>query len=302
MNYICYDILLHIFEYLDIGDAINARLISKQFDELYDDKLLWKIYYERDYGLNHSDLNNLSKINAYKKCNDIIVFKLKLKFDTNQTIIDIMNLQEFKLNGDMKSRAAKYFDANFKFDSLTRPKLKIIPREITQLTNLRKIQLSGNKIKEIPQMGSLVNLQSLYLSDNQITDIQQIGSLVNLQELNLSGNKIKDIQQIMQLVNLNTLFLFCNKIKLIPSQIIQLINLTKLHLSHNKITKIPLEVIQLANLITLDLRCNQIKEIPSQITQLMNLQFLYLCGNKIKKVPQDIDDVLTSRDGILTID
>lgn len=61
MNTLCDDILYCIIKYLKLNDTLNVRLISKQFDDILNDKLLWKSYYKRDYDVEHKDLNNLSK-------------------------------------------------------------------------------------------------------------------------------------------------------------------------------------------------------------------------------------------------
>ena len=49
MDSICNEILFHICKYIEVKDAINVSILSKQFYELVNDDLLWKIYYERDY-------------------------------------------------------------------------------------------------------------------------------------------------------------------------------------------------------------------------------------------------------------
>ena len=95
MDILCYDVLCHIFEYVEIDDTLNVRLISKQFDYMVNDNLLWKCYYNRDYRVKHVNLNILSKKEAYKKCHEICILKRKLKM--GQSIFDMMNLQELDL-------------------------------------------------------------------------------------------------------------------------------------------------------------------------------------------------------------
>ena len=97
MDNICYDILFHICEYLDLNDMMNIRLISKEFDEILNDDLLWKTYYVREYNIKHMDLNKMKNKDAYKKCHDINVLKLISNLYINKSIIDMMNLQEINL-------------------------------------------------------------------------------------------------------------------------------------------------------------------------------------------------------------
>ena len=120
------DVLCHIFEYVEIDDTHNVRLISKQFDYIVNDNLLWKCYYNRDYRVKHVNLNILSKKEAYKKCHEICILKQKLKMD--ESIFDMMNLQELYLSENQ---------------------IKEIAKEIGLLINLQKLYLYKNQIKEI---------------------------------------------------------------------------------------------------------------------------------------------------------
>src|ERR1700688_181019 len=99
MDHICYDILFHICEYLDLIDMINARSTSAQFDDVYNDNLLWKTYYMRDYNIEPKHLYEssvqINYKNLYKKCHDLNA--LKHNFKINESIIDIMELQELIL-------------------------------------------------------------------------------------------------------------------------------------------------------------------------------------------------------------
>ena len=133
MDNLCYDILFHICEYVDLNDVINIKLISKQFDEILNDDFLWKTYYVREYNIKHMELNKMKNKDAYKKCHDINVLKCKLNI--NKSIIDMMNLQEIQL---------------------IYKQIKEIPHEIGLLINLQKLYLFENQIKEIPhEIGSL---------------------------------------------------------------------------------------------------------------------------------------------------
>ncbi len=163
--------------------------------------------------------------------------------------------------------------------------------EIRQLSRLTSLDLSNNKIMQIPRtITQLSNLNSLYLNSNQITQIpEEIGQLSNLNSLYLNSNQIRQIpEEIGQLSNLNSLYLNSNQITQIPEEIGQLSNLNSLYLNSNQITQIPKGIGQLFNLNSLDLSSNQITQIPKEIGQLFNLTSLYISNNQIIQLPEEI--------------
>ena len=218
MDILCYDISCHIFEYVEIDDTLNVLLISKQFDYIANDNLLWKCYYNRDYRVKHVNLNILSKKEAYKKCHEICILKHKLKM--GQSIFDTMNLQELYLQCS---------------------NVMIIPKEIKYLVNLQTLHLSDNKIMKIPkEIKYLVNLQMLHLSDNKIMKIpKEIKYLVNLLMLHLSDNTIMKIpKEIKYLVNLQKLLFLGKQNKRVTERNKIFSEFTNLWLSDNQIKEI----------------------------------------------------------------
>ncbi|CAL6008483.1 leucine_Rich Repeat (LRR)-containing protein [Hexamita inflata] len=169
-----------------------------------------------------------------------------------------------------------------------------------QLTNLKQLYLSNNKISTI-QIQNLDNLTSLNLGNNKLNDISAIQNMTNLVELQLSGNQIHDINVFQYLINLKQLYLSKNKVSNIDI-LSSLIHLQILDISHNNITNISsitvltnlkelylssqnnlVDIHNVANLIQLSeliLHDNQIIDIQS-IQQLKQLQYLNVSNNKI---------------------
>ena len=115
-------------------------------------------------------------------------------------------------------------------------KLTALPPELSELKNLRKIDLSGNPLTVIPN--ALLQLQSLeFLSVVGIglSEIPEaVGQLANLTTLDLRSNQITEIPEVVgQLANLTTLYLSSNKIKNIPNCLETLPKLKKLDLRRN---------------------------------------------------------------------
>lgn len=120
--------------------------------------------------------------------------------------------------------------------------LTTIPDEITQLTELRVLGLSGNVIDSIPRsIISLVNLAKLDLGSNRITDLPSfVGELKNLTHLDLRHNRISVIPpEIAQCVKLELLQLWGNKLTVLEDAIVKLPLLQELYLKDNRLATLP---------------------------------------------------------------
>ena len=169
--------------------------------------------------------------------------------------------------------------------------LTSLPAEIGQLTNLRSLDLDGNRLTSLPaEIGQLANLQALDLRNTGLTSLPaEIVQLANLQRLYLSNNGLTSLPaEIVQLTNLQELYLNDNGLTSLPAEIVQLKNLQELYLSNNGLTSLPAEIVQLTNLQTLYLNDNGLTSLPAEIVQLKNLQELYLSNNGLTSLPAEI--------------
>jgi len=79
------------------------------------------------------------------------------------------------------------------------------PGTVKELLNTKKLELSINKLSELPkEIGNLTNLQSLKLDFNELSELpKEISNLTNLQELDLSINELSELpKEIGKLTNL----------------------------------------------------------------------------------------------------
>jgi internalin A len=79
---------------------------------------------------------------------------------------------------------------------------------LSQLTKLRILALSHNKIDNIDNLSALLNLKELYLDNNDITDASALHNL-NFQQLHIINNKLSNING---LYNVNVLVVSQNYI------------------------------------------------------------------------------------------
>ncbi len=205
---------------------------------------------------------------------------------------------------------------------LSGKKLKVLPPQIGQLTNLSELDLSGNQLSTLPpeiaqltrlkrlilgrfnfgiiqgnqltklppQISQLTNLTVLYLGCNQLSALPaEIVQLTNLSELDISGNELSTLPpEIAQLTDLTQLNLTNNQLSVLPLAITQLPNLRVLYLGYNQLAALPSAIAQLTNLTELELSRNQLSELPPEIGQLTNLTELELSGNQLSELPSEI--------------
>ncbi len=152
---------------------------------------------------------------------------------------------------------------------------------IQYLTNLKKLNLTGNNIKYIDNLKNLILLQELSLNQNSIENIQALRYLKNLEQLDLLSNQISDLSPLVELVKLKQLSVMENKVKDVSS-LKNILNLEILVLQNNEISDIS-SLGYLVNLKELYLSQNKIKDI-SMLESLTNLETLHIMNNEISDI------------------
>ena len=131
-----------VFKYIPFNNLLNCILVCRQFNNVFNNyPFIWKHYLNN---LNDDDLIKQLWKNNWKDTFEryiIGIFLIK-KFKRKETVTDLINLQELKLNNNQ---------------------LNEIPKEIGNLINLRNLYLENNQLSDIPkEIGNLINLQILH--------------------------------------------------------------------------------------------------------------------------------------------
>ena len=209
------DCMYSILSYIPIENLINTSSINKQYNVCYKSEMLWKLKVHENY-------KDFIKKNTWFETyvfNNELLYLMKIT-KTKSSREDFLNSDEIFLY----------------------QKIKIFPKTICYLKNLKILDLTANTIAEIPkEIGNLINLQKFRFPNNSTKVIpKEIGNLINLQEFSCSNNEIKDVpKEIGNLINLYSLSISFNPVNDIPKEIGNLINLHSLYLCHNKINGIP---------------------------------------------------------------
>jgi hypothetical protein len=175
----------------------------------------------------------------------------------------------------------------FHFDGL-KPKMEFYSlsdalRDPTSVTSLRLQRQGLNSVP--PDISKLTNLLELDLSGNEISDAgNSISALTKLEKLDMSGNRLTQIPTaICQLKNLKSLNLSGNRIS--SGSLACLSALERVYLNSNSLTAIPEGLAQMESLKTLYLNNNQITTLPEPFAKLPHLESFLICNNKIAEEP-----------------
>ena len=162
---------------------------------------------------------------------------------------------------------------------------------IGALTNLKFLDLGGNKIATLPDsVGRLTALETLHLYNNILTAVPaSIGSLTSLTYLLLHNNRIATLPTtIGSLTALTVLSLDHNRIATLPTTIGGMTSLKVLCLSGNQLTTLPASIGRLTTLKTLAISRNNLIALPQSIGQLTGLERLHLSYNNLTTLPESI--------------
>jgi RHS repeat-associated protein len=182
-----------------------------------------------------------------------------------------------------------------------------LPAALSQLTQLTKLQLTGNTglTGVIPaSLGSLSKLQYIYLFSNQLSGTipAELGNLTNLIYLSLYGNQLSGSipSTLGNLNKLTNLILNNNQLSgSLPAELGNMSALAALSLQGNQISgPIPPSLGQLTNLTSLQMHSNQLTgAIPSSIGNLTKLSVLYLYSNQLSgSIPTEIGNLVNLTD------
>ncbi|PRP82499.1 hypothetical protein PROFUN_10069 [Planoprotostelium fungivorum] len=159
---------------------------------------------------------------------------------------------------------------------LSRNRMTAFPLAILSLSNLQILgitstDLSYNALTVVPsQISELKELRDLNISHNNLLlfpDPDALGLLSHLRDLRLEFNSIEELpSSIDRLCNLRRLYLHNNRIQEIPSEVGSIHSLRALCLDCNKIKSVSSELHKLEKLHTLRLHNNELMQLPEALT------------------------------------
>ncbi|KAL9189766.1 hypothetical protein ACHAXT_009441 [Thalassiosira profunda] len=172
--------------------------------------------------------------------------------------------------------------------SLTEHGLEEIPEQVFQITSLRTLDLSKNKLQSLGKISQLKELKSLNCDENVLatSSLGPISNLSKLTTLSLGKNRLEHpANHTFPTLppKVKQLKLPGNSLSSIPKQICDpKLPIEKLDLSFNNLAAIPAEICNLASLVELNLDNNVVVSLPNEMGQLKKLKALSLKNNYIQ--------------------
>lgn len=168
------------------------------------------------------------------------------------------------------------------------------PLEILELADsLEILDLSGNQLSDLPkELSQLTNLRIIFASNNLFTHLPDVlGTLPKLEMVGFKTNQIKTVSEQSLPAQLRWLILTDNAIEVLPHSLGERPRLQKLALAGNKIRVLPESMKNLSNLELVRLSANQLTEFPEFLIKLPKLAWLAFAGNPFCKHPSSLDSV-----------
>ena len=126
--------------------------------------------------------------------------------EISKRLIQLQSEKAESLSDEKKTVAGQKYDAKtrtLKLNDLGLDDSGLF--EVSELTNLERLSLSGNSISDISELTKLTALVSLNLSGNNVEDISSLTKLKGLKALVLDGNPVKELTAVLELKNLSVL-------------------------------------------------------------------------------------------------
>lgn len=247
--------------------------------------------------------NKLSKkFDAAKITNDLDLGYLDLKSVPGQ-VKALVNLKNLNLDGNQLKTLDKTGIENLtvlETLGLAGNQLTLFPQQMIWLTQLTQLNISFNKISELPDglFAALPKLKSFDCRGNKLTKLpDNVGDCCpNLKVLMLDKNQFLDMPMSLGKLQLRTFTCKNNPFKKVPLALAQIQGVEVLDLSEGEIRTFDVDVIMAFSknktLMELNLSRNLIKEVPEQMIELFQLRTLDLTYNPVQEWPEKVKNMM----------
>lgn len=162
--------------------------------------------------------------------------------------------------------------------------LLTVPPAISNLTNLRQLDLEQNRLTRLPtEMCLCVSLEHIMLLRNP--DLK-----VPSREVTTKGSAavIQFLKCLYTAEHTNSVALNDSGYRRIPIELLKYWNLTSLSVARNAVEILPAEIADMVSLTELDMDDNQLAMLPEEVCDLLSLTSLGIANNLLVALPDDM--------------
>lgn len=166
------------------------------------------------------------------------------------------------------------------------------------MRNLTHLDLFKNCLDEFPScICDMSSLKDLQMSENKLKHIPgEISNLKNLVKLSIQSNMIAVLpMSICDIDSLKELYVSNNKLIRLPASIGSLENLTHASFAFNKLSWLPRSMGKLKHIQMISLNNNRIRSVPKSFAKLTCLRWLDMTGNSMVETPAFLNKIKTLR-------
>jgi len=268
-------------------EILNSKVLEKLNLSKNDITIINESRLQSSFSLRHIDVSKNKLAKFPSSIDTLFPALITLNFSDNKIsklpskLLGLRQLRTLNLSKNrLECVPSQFLEQCFMLEMLDLSKncLIALPAESAFTYNrLSHVKLSHNQLMErapwyVPKFVlQLQNLVSLDISHNKITQMPapSLWGSRYLRDLNLSYNRISKLN--------------------LDSSSGSWSSLSKLNVAHNKIKKLPAEIGRLTNLTSLDITFNELKEVPNELGRLKNLLELPLDGLTLNLHPSVIN-------------
>ncbi len=141
--------------------------------------------------------------------------------------------------------------------------------DIKQIKTLLELHINHSMICNLDEISDLTELRILNLRNNNLSSLNNIKKLVNLESLNIQYNSIENVDELANLTNLKYLYADNNNIQHL--WMLPIPNLKYLEISNNKLESV--KILELSpELEVLNIKNNNITHLPN-LSKITNLNY-----------------------------
>jgi len=159
--------------------------------------------------------------------------------------------------------------------------LESFPEELfTLCDSLELLDLSGNRLENLPDLSRFKNLKIAFFSQNRFTKMPDaFKECHKLFMLGFKSNAIEEFGEDILPLSISWLILTDNRLRKLPDAIGKLVKMKKFPLAGNSLETLPESMKNLVNLELIRLSANNLTEIPQWLQELPKLAWLAFSGN-----------------------